>query len=150
MVQTIKIVPSARAMRAPTKPRAAPASNTTGNANSFIVESISKNSIANEESIHPVRYFQSRTFDGIDSSPLVICVSRLLVSLLAEEIYLSGNPSVLYKNDSCVSAQVIFVGVMPIHCRSERVRCAWSKNPHCQTTSAIGTPSRSKLTAKRA
>src|SRR3981189_2148280 len=115
MVQTIRIVPSARATRAPTRPRAAPASNTTGNASSFIVESITKNSIANPESIHPVRYFQSRTFDGIDSLPLAIRNSRLLVSLFAEEIYLSGNPSVLYKNDSCVSAQAIFVGVMPIH-----------------------------------
>ena len=58
------------------------------------------------------------------SSSLAICISRLLASLLAEEIYLRGKPSVLYKNDSWISVLLIFVGVMPIHCRSERVRCA--------------------------
>src|SRR5581483_9295781 len=63
-----------------------------------------------------------------------------------------GQPggAVLYRNDSGRDLRLRRAGVSPIHRRSERVRCAWSKYPAACTVSTIESPCARSCAATRA
>jgi len=64
-------------------------------------------------------------------------------------IDLSKGGCFCIKNDSCSSWPIIFAGVCPTRCLSERVRCAWSKNPASCAASRMETPCFRRFVAYR-